>query len=275
MSLIASEDYSNKRIFLSADSVGVDVLPIDIYREHRARRRLNANNERNFSAMILAFGNEQIGAAKFTPRFTNLASGVKIVPYDTTHALRIRAALISVQDQLEGADLFDRSSLLASVDIDYQPPQVEIITVPTGGALTSEQDSRLTAVNALASRLNAMLGSSGAYDRWLATALELGPSGGGGGAGQDTLDAIAAILANTSYSATDGAFTAGDRASLQSTRDRVLAMNKALGREQGISATVMDAAEGEPGYLVTSDGAVGQVLTLNEDGSVTIENAPD
>lgn len=72
-----------------------------------------------------------------------------------------------------------------------------------------------------------------------------------------------------------GAFTEGDRASLQSTRDRVLAMNKALGREQGISATVMDAAEGEPGYLVTSDGAVGQVLTLNEDGSVTIENAPD
>jgi hypothetical protein len=77
------------------------------------------------------------------------------------------------------------------------------------------------------------------------------------------------------YSSGDGGFTSGDRASLQSTRDRILDMNKALGREPGVSATVMDAAEGEPGYLVTSDGSVDQVLTLNNDGSVTIENAPD
>lgn len=59
------------------------------------------------------------------------------------------------------------------------------------------------------------------------------------------------------------------------TRDRILDMNKALGREPGISATVRDATEDEPGSLTTSDGAIDQVLTKNNDGSVTIANAPD
>ncbi len=133
MALIASENYTTKRIYLGIDSVGVDVLPIDIYIEHRERRRLNASGQRKFRPMISAFGNEQIGPAKFTPRFTNLAAGVRIIPYDTTHSLLIRGALISTADSLEGRDLFDRASLVASVDIDYQPPQVEIITVSTGG----------------------------------------------------------------------------------------------------------------------------------------------
>ena len=191
MPLIASEDYVNKRIFLGVDSVGVDVLPIDIYKEHRERRRLNANDERYFPAMVSALGNQQIGPTKFTPRFTDLASGVKIVPFDTTHALRIRAALVSIEDQLEGADLFDRSSLLANVDIDYQPPQVEIITVATGGALTSEQDSRLTTL------FNATTAGTGAT-AFSEAALANAPTGGGGG-GLDAAgvrDAIGLAAAN-------------------------------------------------------------------------------
>ena len=133
MALIASENYALKRIYLSVDSVGVEVQPIDIYREHRHRRRLNANGERKFRIMITAFGNAQIGPNKYTPRFTNLAAGVRIVPYDTSHSLLIKGALISISDSLEGRDLFDRSTVLSNVDIDYQPPQVEIITVATGG----------------------------------------------------------------------------------------------------------------------------------------------
>jgi len=56
---------------------------------------------------------------------------------------------------------------------------------------------------------------------------------------------------------------------------RILDLSKGLGREPGISATVLDAAPGRPGYLITSDGAIAQTLTLNEDGSVTIANTPD
>lgn len=171
MPLIATEDYPNRRIYLSIDSVGVDVLPVALYTEHRQRRRLNANGERLFSPMISAFGNEQIGSNKFTPRFTNLASGVKIIPYDTTHNLLIRGSLISTEDRLEGRDLFDRASLLSIVDVDYQPPQVEILTVNTGSGFTATQDDRLR-------ELWQSLESAGVFST---AALANAPSGSSGG----------------------------------------------------------------------------------------------
>jgi hypothetical protein len=143
MALIQSEDYPNKRIYLSADSVGVEVLPIDIYREHRQRRVSNSNNERLFFPMVSAFGNQQIGPGKFTPRFTNLAKDVRIIPYDMPHSLLIKGSLISTTDSLEGRDLFDRLPITSNVDIDYQPPQVEILTVNVGSGFTQTQDTRL------------------------------------------------------------------------------------------------------------------------------------
>lgn len=145
MPLVIAVDYPNKRIFLGPDSVGVDVLPVDIYREMRERRRLDADNDRSFLPMITAFGNEPAGPTN-TPRFTNLAAGVRIVPHDTSHSLLIRGALINTSDGLAGRDLFDRSSLTpgVEVDVDYQPPQVEIITVATGAAaLTPQQEQQL------------------------------------------------------------------------------------------------------------------------------------
>ncbi len=132
MPLIASEDYPNKLIYLGADSVGVEVLPIDIYKEHRERRRLNANGERNFFPMVDAFGNDQIGPTKFTPRFVNLANGARIVPFDTTHTLVIRGSLVSTSEGIEGPELFNKAPILSSVDIDYQPPQVEVIQAGSG-----------------------------------------------------------------------------------------------------------------------------------------------
>lgn len=137
MPLIASENYTSKLIFLSADSVGVDLNPIDIYREHRERRRLNANSERGFSPMVSAFGNEPAGPSN-TPRFTNLATGVRLVPFNTSHELSIVGALISTADGLAGADLFDRTPLSVGVEVDinYAPPQVEIIEVNTGSGVT-------------------------------------------------------------------------------------------------------------------------------------------
>lgn len=172
MALIASEDYVNKRIYLGIDSVGVEVLPMDIYKEHRQRRRLNSNNERFFSQMVSAFGNEQIGTNKFTPRFTNLAEGVRIVPYDTTQSLLIRGSLVNTRESLEGRDLFDRSSLVASVDIDYQPPQVEIITVSSGSGLSNAQDTSLSRIESISNKLDSLLEDTGSYLRLKQTALE-------------------------------------------------------------------------------------------------------
>jgi len=146
MALIASVNYSTKRIFLGADSVGVDVLPIDIYKEMRARRRVDVA-DRSFFQMVTASGNEPAGPSN-TPRFTNLAAGVRIVPFDTDHELLIKGNLISTEDGLAGRDLFDRTSLSVGVevDIDYQPPQVEIIEVNTGSGLTALQNTMLTEI---------------------------------------------------------------------------------------------------------------------------------
>lgn len=139
MPLVASTDYPNKRIILHADSVGVDIQPIDIYIELRAERRLT-ESKRQFDVLMRAFGNDPAGPTN-TPRFANLTNGVRIVPYDASHVLSIVGALINTDEGLAGTDLFDRSSLSpgVEVDIDYQPPQVEIIYVNTGSGVT-EQD---------------------------------------------------------------------------------------------------------------------------------------
>ena len=47
MTQIASEDYVNKRIYLHADTVTSGFDPAVMQQEHRALRRLNANDERN------------------------------------------------------------------------------------------------------------------------------------------------------------------------------------------------------------------------------------
>lgn len=137
MPLVASVDYPTKRIFLGIDSVGVDVFPIDIYKEMRERRRLNADNDRSFFPLIVGFGNEPAGPSN-TPRYADLAAGARIVPFDTDHILSIRGNLISRADSIAGADCFDRSSLVNEVDIDYQPPQTEIIIVTTGSGVLPE-----------------------------------------------------------------------------------------------------------------------------------------
>ena len=150
MPLVESVDYPNKRIFLSADTIGVAVLPIDIYTEMRERRRLNADNDRKFFPMVTAFGNEPAGPTN-TPRFTDLAADVRLVPFNSQHTLNIRGLLISREDGLAGTQLFDRSTLTEKVNIDYQPPQVEIITVSSGSGLSTEQDTKLTNIEALLS----------------------------------------------------------------------------------------------------------------------------
>jgi hypothetical protein len=76
-----------------------------------------------------------------------------------------------------------------------------VANTTTGSGLDSTQSTQLSNAAANSARLAGLLENTGVYDRFLTTALEQGPSGGGGGVSQETLDAIAAILANTSYTA--------------------------------------------------------------------------
>lgn len=140
MALVDTVDYPAKRIFLGADSVGVEVSTLDIYTEVRALRA-NTPAHRSFRRLLSAQGNEPAGES-FTPRRAVLAPGARIVPFGgVSHELTIVTELIS-EDGLAGVVLFDRGPLSVPVDITYAPPQVEIITVNTGGtvpALTPEQ----------------------------------------------------------------------------------------------------------------------------------------
>jgi hypothetical protein len=133
MTLIASIDGPNRNIHLHADTVGADVHPMDIYREGRTLRRTDLTL-RKYKNFMSAFGNVDKGGSKFTERYVRLNDGTRIVPYDVTQELTITGTIITDTGQ-EGIACFDKTPLTigVAVDINYVPPQVEIILVNTGG----------------------------------------------------------------------------------------------------------------------------------------------
>lgn len=142
MPLVGSVDYPNKRIYLSVETVGVSVQPVEVYKEVRALRLAN-EGDRGFSPLITARGNEPAGPTN-TQIITILAAGARIVPYDVSHSLLVGGVLVNLDDGLAGSVLFDRSPLSPGVivDVEYQPPQVEVIEVPAS-VLTTEQAAKL------------------------------------------------------------------------------------------------------------------------------------
>lgn len=152
MALVASIDGPNRRIYLGVGSVGVDLYPIDLYREVRTLRRTD-ESLRSFDAFLEARGHEVKNAlaGKYTERFVRLLSGTRIVPYDTSQVLSVKGTLLT-DDGQEGPACFDRSmtSVGVEIDINYEPPQVEIIEVSSGSGLsTAEHDQLMALANGL------------------------------------------------------------------------------------------------------------------------------
>lgn len=143
MTIIASIDGPNRDIYLHADTVGAEVHPIDIYKEMRALRR-TTESLRNYTVFLSAYGNVPKGPGKATERYVVCNEGTRIIPYDTSHALTITGTLIT-DDAQEGVACFDRTSLSpgVTVDINYVPPQVEVITISTGSGLDATQAAQL------------------------------------------------------------------------------------------------------------------------------------
>ena len=128
---------SPRLVYLHADTVGATVNPIDIYKEMRTLRSTD-ESLRKFDLFMKASGNDPKGAGKFTERYVTLLNS-RIVPYDTDHVLTINGTIIT-DDGFEGIFAFDKAplSVSTSVDIAYIPPQVEIIIVSTGSAVTAQ-----------------------------------------------------------------------------------------------------------------------------------------
>mgnify|MGYP006899561135 CR=1 FL=1 len=154
MTVIASIDGVNRDIYLHADTVNNPVHPIDIYKEMRTLRRTD-ETLRNFDVFLAAKGNDPKGSGKFTERYVICKNGTRIIPYDTSHELTVTGTIIT-DDGQEGIACFDRNPLTAStiVDVNYVPPQVEVITVSSGSGLDAAQDAKLTAVNSLITELH-------------------------------------------------------------------------------------------------------------------------
>jgi len=142
MALISSIDGTNRKIYLSSDTVDTSIHPIDIYKEMRT---LRANDEelRKFDLFMRAEGNVPKSSSTFTERYVILLEGTLIVPYDTTHTLTITGTIIT-DDGKEGVYCFDRSNLTSQVDISYVPKQVEVIVVQ--GGLSTDEHDRLMAL---------------------------------------------------------------------------------------------------------------------------------
>jgi hypothetical protein len=137
MALIASIDGPNRRIYLSIDTVDADVHPMDVYKEMRTLRK-DDEDLRKYDLFLSGEGKIPKIPGKFTERFVVCNSGTRIVPYDSSGIIKITGVIIS-DDGVEGRDCFDRTSLTpgVEVDIDYQPPQVEVIEIVTGGGDTA------------------------------------------------------------------------------------------------------------------------------------------
>lgn len=145
MPLIDFIDGPNRNIYLHLDTVGVDLVPMDIYKEMRVLRESD-ENLRKFNLFISGHGREEKGAGKYTERYIKMIEGTRIVPYDTTHELTVIGTMIT-DDGQEGIACFDRTPLSPStiVDINYIPPQVEIIEIEVGSsALTPEENEWLS-----------------------------------------------------------------------------------------------------------------------------------
>ncbi len=142
MALIDYINGATRKIYLSADSVGITFHPMELYYEMRTLRR-TIEELRKYDVFMIAYGNIPKTATSKTERFVMMMDGTRIVPYDTSQVLTVTGTVIT-DDGFEGVYCFDRSSLSPTtvVDINYQPKQVEVIEVPVG-VLTPEESTAI------------------------------------------------------------------------------------------------------------------------------------
>lgn len=138
MPKVASVDYTAKRIYLSAETVGVDLDTLDIFKEVRALRRTDTEG-RKFYPMIIADGNKPKQPLVFTAISIELLYGCRIVPFDTSHTLKLVRDTFT-DDGFAGSGIFDRTPLspTSMVDIDVDVKEVEVREVVVGSAVTAQ-----------------------------------------------------------------------------------------------------------------------------------------
>lgn len=138
MTQIATVDYTTLRISLHIDTVTQGFDPALMQKEYRALRRTVEAN-RKYDPMVAFQGLESKGGGKFTQGQSLLRSSVRIIPYDTgastSYNLDLLGETLNKSDALADRDVFDRSTVLAKVNIDPVYSPVEVREVNTGSGV--------------------------------------------------------------------------------------------------------------------------------------------
>ena len=149
MALVSSVDYDTKRIYLHSATMDSDLDTLGVYREVRALRRTNEAH-RKYKPMLVAGGNiPKISGVTYTPAYARLLYGCRIVPYNSSHKLRLVRDTFT-DDGVAGRDCFDRAGLSASVsvdiDIDIQEVEIRLVTVGGANVITGDIATVLAAI---------------------------------------------------------------------------------------------------------------------------------
>lgn len=144
MPLVASVDYATKRIYLTADAMGLTFDTMDVYREVRALRRVTESH-RKHQPMIVGGGNIQKTPTTYTQPYVQLLYGATLVPVDLAGKITLIRETFS-DDGRSAAECFDRSVLVSNIDIDVQVPAVEVRTVTVGGGSTADIANAVLAI---------------------------------------------------------------------------------------------------------------------------------
>ncbi len=146
---VDSVDYPNKRIYLSSNTMGVDLDTVDVYNEV-VQFRTAIPSQRQYPALIRAGGNiEKVAGVSYTLPYVQLLDGCRLVPYDASHVITLIRDTFT-DDGFAGRDCFDRTSLTpgVAVDVDVDIQEVEIRVVSVGGAniITGDVSTVLAAI---------------------------------------------------------------------------------------------------------------------------------
>lgn len=132
MGLIAAVDGPSRKVYLNPALAVGGVLAFhptaDLYAAYKALRAAD-ESVRPYNAFLKAEGNLPKGGGKFTPRFTMLLEGAKVVIPAGLTQINVTGELLTD----DGSSPFDTSLVIGPCIINYQPAEAEIVQVSTSG----------------------------------------------------------------------------------------------------------------------------------------------
>jgi hypothetical protein len=132
VALIASINGVTRRVYLDAAEAIDGVLTFhptaDLYAAYKALRAAD-ESARPFDAFMKAEGNLPKGGGKFTPRFTMLLAGTKVVIPAGVTEVNVTGELLTD----DGSKPFDTALVTGPCIINYQPAEAEVIKLTASG----------------------------------------------------------------------------------------------------------------------------------------------